>query len=317
VPPGGRASWVGSGTPLGCSGGPLRRGGGGGALSGGADCFDGSVGNTPGGGGRGAHEPESPRSNHDVVVEAPASRPAGPPGGAGGRGAAGGSEVPSADLTPLCPASGAGARSAGGSGRRASAAASNGWVSSAGASPDAGRSTPLESIRSGGRCSPMASSSPQPRKAPQAGLRQNGSDPGFRNPHDGQTLIRRAPPSGWSRPSSRRSLRHQSWAPVCPARQTSRPSIPHPLSGCSGQSQPDRTSHRLLRDSRGTSRGPFPCGLPSILDGGGYLRLTRARRNPGPGLWIMSGSLSSRLGRLVSALGERAPIPFPSARLLY
>src|SRR6266545_2386407 len=121
VAPAGRACRGASGVPAARSGGSgCRRGGGGSDI--------------PGGGGSGAQEPESPRSNHEVLTAVPASRPLDPLGAEGERGAGGGS---GADRAP-CPASGAGAGLDGASGRRASAAASNGCVSSAGASSDPG-----------------------------------------------------------------------------------------------------------------------------------------------------------------------------------
>jgi hypothetical protein len=43
-------------------------------------------------------------------------------------------------------------------------------------------------------------------------------------------------------------------APARPARQTSCPSIPYPLPGRSGRSQPDRTSNRLARGLPSDSR---------------------------------------------------------------
>jgi hypothetical protein len=208
------------------------------------------------------------------LASLPVGRPAGRAGPAGdgpggaGRGLAGDSGVPRAVRTSPGPPSGAGGGGAGGSGLRASAAVSNGRVSSAEDSSDPGRPVPAGLIRRGGRRSPTASSSPQPRKAPQAGLRQNGSGPALRNPHEGQTLIRRAPPHGLPRRSSRRSSLHQPRAPARPAWQaTSRPSIQHPLPGRSPRSQPDRTLPSLCTGLSQLPRGPCPHGLASILDG--------------------------------------------------
>jgi len=76
------------------------------------------------------------------------------------------------------------------SARRASVAVSNGCVFSSTAAFAAGEpSPPAASILTAERCSERARSSPHPRKATHAGLRQKVSDSSFLNPHDGQRVI--------------------------------------------------------------------------------------------------------------------------------